>query len=374
MPKDYYKILGVSKNATKEEIKKAYKTLAKKYHPDVNSGDGAAEKFKEINEAASVLGDDEKRAQYDQFGDADTFKQASGFRGFDFSDFGFDSTDFASFDFGDIFDRFFGAGGFDSRRARRDRGARGSDLRYDMEITLEEAAFGAAKTINIPRLEKCERCNGSGAESDSDIVECSQCNGSGYERRTQRTPFGMLSTTRTCSKCRGSGRYVKNECKHCDGTGLVKKTRKIEIKIPGGAEDGTNLRISGEGEAGEKGGPYGDLYVILHQKHDKLFERDGDDIHLKLEIPFAVAALGGELEVPTLKGNATIKIPAGTQSNTIFRMKGKGIPHLHGYGVGDQNVEVVIKVPERLTKKQKELLNEFEKESKNKGFFDKVFN
>ncbi len=371
MAKDYYKILGVSKNATKEEIKKAYKNLAKKYHPDVNKEDDTAEKFKEINEAASVLGDDEKRAQYDQFGDAESFKRSSGFRGFDSSDFGFDFTDSASFDFGDIFDRFFGTGSFGSRR--RERESRGSDLRYDLEITLEEAAFGATKTLTIPRLEKCEKCDGTGAESDSDIVECSQCSGSGYEKRTQRTPFGIISTTRTCSKCHGSGRYVKNECKSCDGTGLIKRTRKIEIKIPQGAEDGTNLRIAGEGEAGEKGGYAGDLYVILHQKPDRLFERDGDDINIKLELPFSVAALGGEIEVPTLKGKATLKIPAGTQSNTIFRMKGKGIPHLHGYGIGDENVEIIIKVPDKLTKRQRELLKEFDKESESKGFFDKVF-
>ncbi len=369
--KDYYKILGVDKNATKEEIKKAYKNLAKKYHPDLNKGEGAAEKFKAINEAAAVLGDDEKRARYDQFGT--TAEQFAGGRGFDFSDFGFDFGDFASFDFGDIFDRFFSGGGegiFGSRR----RGPRnGSDLRYDIEITLEEAAFGTTKNIVIPRLTKCNKCHGSGAESESDIVECPDCDGKGMARKVQRTPFGVFSTTTTCRKCKGSGEFIKNECSVCDGTGIVKKNIKIEIKIPAGAEEGTNLRVMGEGEAGEKGANAGDLYVIVHVKEHDVFEREGDDININIDVPFTLAALGGEIDVPTLKGKAKLNIPAGTQSNTVFRMKDKGIPHLHGRGIGSENVEVVIKVPERLTKKQKELLKEFEKESKKKGFFKGVF-
>ena len=367
--KDYYKILGVNKNATKEEIKKAYKQLAKKYHPDLNKDHGAAEKFKEINEAAAVLGDDEKRAQYDQFGT--TAEQFSGGRGFDFSDFSSDFGDFASFDFGDIFDRFFSGGGMFSSGRRGPKN--GSDLRYDIEITLEEAASGATKSIIIPHLVRCSKCHGSGAESESDIIECPDCNGKGMVRRTQRTPFGMFSTTTTCRRCRGSGEFIRNECSGCDGTGVVKKSTKIEIKIPPGAEEGTNLRIAGEGEAGEKGARQGDLYVVIHVKEHNIFERDGDDINVKVNIPFTIAALGGEIEVPTLKGKAKLKIPAGTQSNTFFRMKDKGIPHLHGNGIGSENVEVIIKVPERLTNKQKELLREFEEESKSKGFFGKVF-
>jgi len=375
MAKEYYKILGVPKNATKEEIKKSYKQLAKKYHPDINKDPGATEKFKEINEAAEVLGDDTKRQQYDQFGDADAFKQASGFKGFDASDFGFDFSDFASFDFGDIFDRFFGGGssfgGFSSRRRRG--ASRGSDLRYDMEIMLEDAAFGAEKEISIPRNEQCSSCKGTGAKSDSDIVECPECDGSGVVRRTQRTPFGMFSTTTTCRKCKGEGRYVKEECPACDGTGIIHKIRKLKIKIPPGAEEGTNLRIVGEGESGGRGASSGDLYVVLHMKEHKIFEREGDDIHVKVNIPFTVAALGGEIEVPTLDGKAHLKIPAGTQSNTIFRMKGKGIPYLHDGGKGDENVEVIIKVPDHLNSKQKELLKEFEKESKKTGFFKSIF-
>ncbi|MBW2976335.1 molecular chaperone DnaJ [Candidatus Woesearchaeota archaeon] len=368
MPKDYYKVLGVDKNATKEEVKKAYKRLAKKYHPDLNKGEDAAEKFKEINEAAAVLADDEKRSQYDKFGT--TADQFRGFEGFDFSDFMSDVGGFG-FDFDSIFESFFRGGPFGSRRRRGPR--RGADLRYDLEITLEEAAAGTTKHVIIPRLEQCTKCHGSGAESESDIVNCPECNGSGIQKRTQRTPFGIFSTTATCGKCRGEGRYIKNECAVCDGTGVVKKTRKLEIKIPAGAEEGTNLRVHGEGEAGEKGAETGDLYVIIHVKEHETFERHGNDIYVKVKIPFSIAALGGEIEVPTLEGKAKLKIPAGTQNNTIFRMKGKGIPYLHDHGKGNENVEVIVEVPERLSKKQKELLKEFEKESRKKGIFGKIF-
>ena len=362
--KDYYKILGVSKNATKEEIKAAYKKLAKQYHPDLNKSHDAAEKFKEINEAAAVLGDDSKRAQYDQFGAAGEQFQG-GFSGFDFSDFMSDIHGFGM-DFDRIFENFFGGG---TRTRRRQRG---SDLRYDLEIELEDAAFGAAKTINVPRLEECEKCNGTGAESQKDIVACDECNGRGVATRTQRTPFGLFSTTTTCRKCQGQGKYIKNECPQCDGKGVVRKTRKIEIKIPKGAVDGTNLRIQGEGEAG-KGMPAGDLYIVIYVKHHKIFERHDSDIYIKVPVSFAMAALGSSIEVPTLKGKASLKIPAGTQSNTIFRMKGLGVPDLHSHHIGDQNVEVFITVPEKLTKKQKELLEEFEKESKSKGLFKGMF-
>src|SRR3989338_4779643 len=366
MAKDYYRILGVEKNATKEEIKKAYKNLAKKSHPDLNKGEGSAEKFKEINEAAAVLADDEKRSQYDRHGTtAEQFGQ--GFQGFDFSDFMRGSD--VGLDFDSIFESFFG-GSF--RQGRRGP-ARGSDLRYDLEITLEEAYSGATKSIAIPRLEKCGKCNGSGAENEKDIVNCADCNGSGVVRRTQRTPFGMLATTMTCRKCHGSGSYIKNPCDECNGKGIVRETRKIEIKIPAGAEEGTNLRIRGEGEAGEKGAETGDLYVIVHMREHDVFERHGDDIYVKINISFATAALGGEIEVPTLDGKAKLKIPSGTQSNTVFRMKGKGIPYLHGYGTGNENVEVIVEVPKKITKKQKELLKEFDKESGKKGFLGKIF-
>jgi molecular chaperone DnaJ len=367
MAKDYYKTLGVSKNATKDEIKKAYKQLAKKYHPDLNKETDAGEKFKEINEAASVLGDDEKRQQYDQFGDAEAYKRAGG-QGFQggFGDFGFENS--AGFDFDDIFDQFFSGGGFSRQRRGRRGGRTGSDLRADIEITLEEAATGVVKTINVQRVEKCPVCKGTGAESEEDVKTCPDCNGTGSIRRTQRTPFGVFATTSQCPRCHGTGRIVEKECENCDGTGVVRKTRKIEIKIPAGAEEGTNLRVSGEGEAGELGAQSGDLYIIIHVKEHPVFERDGDDILVKVDISFVTAALGGEVEVPTLEGKAKLKIPSGTQTGTIFRMKGKGIPFLHGYGKGDENVEVIVKVPENLSKKQRELLYEFEKAEK-KGLF-----
>ena len=362
MTKDYYKTLGVEKNATKEEIKKAYKRLAKKYHPDLNKDNPNAEqKFKEINEAASVLADDEKRSRYDQFGTADA---GFGGQGFDFSSFMNDVGDFG-FDFDSIFDSFFGGGIFGRRR----RGPRpGNDLRYDMEITLEEAANGAKKTISIPKSETCSDCNGTGAKSEADIINCPDCEGTGVSRRTMRTPFGMFSTQTTCRKCNGEGNIIKNPCKKCYGEGKIQATKKIEITIPEGSETGTNLRIRGEGEAGERGAETGDLYVIIHQKNHKLFERHGNDIYTEVPISFTTAALGGEIEVPTLHSNAKLKIPSGTQTNTVFRMKGKGIPSLHGYGTGSELVKVIVETPKKLTKRQKELLKEFKKENKKKRF------
>ena len=360
--KDYYKTLGVGKSATKDDIKAAYKKLAKQYHPDLNKSVDAAEKFKEINEAAAVLGDDQKRQQYDQFGSAGPQFQ-SGFEGFDFSDFMSDIGGMG-FDFDSIFENFFGGG----RQRRRQRG---SDLRYDMEIELEDAAFGAEKTINVPRTEACEKCGGTGAENPNDLVTCPDCNGRGVTTRTQRTPFGLFSTTTTCRKCRGHGRYIKNECPECNGKGAVQKTRKIEIKIPAGSVDGTNLRIQSGGEAGEAGTVAGDLYVVIHVKPHKIFERHENNVYIKMPVSFTTAALGGEIEVPTLKGSASLKIPAGTQSGTVFRMRHLGIPDLRSHHVGDENVEVIISVPEKLTKKQKKLLEDFEKENKSskKGFF-----
>ena len=361
MAKDYYKILGVEKGSSKEEIKKAYKQLAKKYHPDLNKEGGSSDKFKEINEAASVLGDDTKRQQYDQFGTTAGGFSGAGMGGFDFSDFMG-----GSFDFGDIFDQVFGGGGTGFFGRRKRGPARGSDLRYDMEVTLEDVAFGTSRNIVIPRMEKCERCDGTGAQAQSDIENCGVCNGTGVEKKTQRTPFGLFQSTTTCSRCGGEGKIIKDPCAVCDGNGRVKKTRKLEIKIPAGAETGTKLRISGEGEAGEKGAGSGDLYVVLFVEEHDTFERDGNDLYIEVPVSFAIAALGGETEVPTLKGKAKLKIPAGTQSNTVFRMKGKGIPSLRGYGTGSQNVKVNVEVPKKLSKKQKDLLKEFEKGFKGK--------
>ncbi len=227
--------------------------------------------------------------------------------------------------------------------------------------------------LSVPRLEKCPDCNGRGAESESDIAECPSCDGSGVVRKTQRTPFGMFSTTATCRKCHGEGSYIKKECRKCDGTGVVKNVRKLEVKIPAGAEEGTNLRISGEGEAGEKGAEPGDLFIVIYVKEHDTFERQGDDIFVKVNIPFTTAAIGGDIDVPTLKGKAKLKISSGTQSGTVFKMRGLGIPYLHGHGTGDELVKVEIDVPKRLSSKQKKLLQEFEKESKKKGFLKNVF-
>lgn len=367
MAKDYYEILGVDRNASKEEIKKAYKKLAKKYHPDLNKDENASEKFKEINEAASVLGDEKKRAQYDQFGTT-----AEGY-GYDFSNFDFsevfqDFGGFSSFDFGDIFDRFFGGSGFSSRgRARR-----GHDLQYNLDITLEEAASGTSKKIVGSRTEPCSKCDGTGAESKADVESCDRCKGTGVFKQARRTPFGVFATTSTCEKCRGSGQVIKKRCRECNGSGKLQKKRTIEVKIPAGVESGMSLRITGEGGSGDKNAPSGDLYVKIEVLEHDIFSREGDDLYLEIPISFSLAALGGNTEVPTLDGKAKLKIPSGTQTNTIFRLKGKGISRLHG-GVGDENIRVIVQTPKKLTKKQKELLEEFEKESGKKGIFSRIF-
>jgi molecular chaperone DnaJ len=362
--KDYYNILGVDKSASKDEIKKAYKRLAKRYHPDINKSDpGASDKFKEINEAAAVLADDQKRAQYDQFGSSE------GFQGFDFS--GFDFADFSqdtSFDFGDIFDRFFSRG-FDFDDEREDSGRGGNHLRIDLEITLEDASTGVSKQVNIPRLERCGECNGTGALSSTDIDRCSACRGAGMIRQARRTAFGIFSTTGVCSTCGGSGEVIRNPCRNCRGTGRIEKKSRLDIKIPAGVDDGTRLRVKGEGEAAARGSGVGDLFVVVRVKHHKIFERNGPDISVDVPITFGQAALGDDVEVPTLKGKATLKIPPGTQSGTVFRMRGKGIPSIHGYGTGSENVRVIVQVPEKLTRRQRELLEEFDKEGGRKGFF-----
>lgn len=374
MAKDYYKILGVEKNASKEDVRKAYKRLAKKYHPDLNKETSAAEKFKEINEAASVLADDSKRANYDQFGTTDFAGFQGGAGGFDFSEFMRESGGFG-FDFDSIFDSFFGGSMFSGGGRRRRGVRRGSDLVYDIEIDLEEAAEGAEKHITIPKLVRCGECEGKGTKSKSGVEACDECGGSGMVRHTRRTPFGMFTTASSCRKCGGEGTMIKNPCDSCDGRGVVEETRKIKVDIPAGVDDGVRLRIGGEGEAGEKAGPSGDLYVRIHVKPHKTFKREDDDIYTETRISFATAALGGEVEVPTLAGKAKMKIPAGTQTNTVFKLRGKGIPNLNGYGTGDQKVRVIVDVPKKLTKKQKELLEEFEEEREKaeKGFFEKLF-
>jgi len=362
MAKDYYQILGVEKGASKEEIKKAYKKLAKKYHPDLNKDEGAEQKFKEINEAAAILGDDNKRQQYNQFGTADFSGFQGGAGGFDFSQFSG-----GGFDFEGIFDSLFGGGG--RRRGPR----RGSDLLYEMEIELKDVLDGKEKEISIQRSELCKKCEGSGAKTKSDIATCSQCNGSGRMQKTRRTPFGIFATTTTCDICRGEGNTITNPCNECSGTGVVEKEVKLKVKIPAGIESGSRLRIAGEGETGEKGGARGDLYVRVFVKEHDLFERQENDIYLDFPVSFAMACTGGEVDVPTLSGKVKMKVPEGTQSNTLFKLRGKGLPSLRGYGTGDQFVKAIIQVPKKLSKKQKEAIKEFDKGVKeNKTLFSKI--
>ncbi len=375
--KDYYKTLEVEKNATKEDIKKAFKKKAMKYHPDRAPEDKKVEyeeKFKEINEAASVLGDDKKRQQYDQFGSssfngAGGYGGAGGFQGFDFSDVmsQFRSGSFGDFD--DIFDSLFGGGG--SGRGRRgSRARRGNNLAYEIEISLEEASTGLKKTLDLNKLENCSDCQGKGAK---EFKSCQHCNGSGYVRRTQKTAFGLFQQTGPCPYCHGKGELPQDSCNECGGEGLVRKRKKIEVKVPAGVENGMKLRVTGEGEAGMNGGPNGDLYVIVYVKEHKYFERSGQDLKITIPISFTTAALGGEIEVPTISGKAKLKIPSSTQSETVFRMRDKGLPYLRFSGNGDQLVKVRIEVPKKFSKKQKELINQLGEKEPSKGFFKKVF-
>ncbi len=369
MTKDYYEILGVSRNASREEIKRAYKRLAKKYHPDLNKGDPEAEqKFKEINEAAAVLGDEEKRRQYDAMGH-EAFTQtgkSGGFSGFDFS--GFDFSGFGrGMDFGDIFDSFFGA--FGGRRSRQRRGA---DLRYDLTLTLKEAVFGTKKRIRVRKEVTCPSCKGSGG---AEVAACTTCHGSGVVRRTRQTPFGYFQTTARCGRCGGEGKIIIKPCRTCHRRGTVSETKELDVEIPAGVEDGARLRISDEGEVDPASGYAGDLYLFITVKEDELFRRDGETIRLDVPISFFTAVFGGEIEVPTLDGRAKLKIPGRTKSGTIFRLRGKGVPRLHGHGRGDQLVRVVVDVPSRLTREQERVLRAAAKEFREepaKGLFEKL--
>ncbi|MEK6938559.1 MAG: molecular chaperone DnaJ [Nanoarchaeota archaeon] len=370
--KDYYKLLGIEKSAPKDEIKKAYKKLALKYHPDRAPEDKKKEyeeKFKEINEAASVLADDKKRQQYDQFGSS-AFQGgaagAGGFQGFDFSDI---MSQFRSGggDFDDLFDHIFSGGG-GSRRSSR--GRRGSDLAYETEITLEKVYSGTKQNISLNKLERCPDCNGKGALH---FETCHQCRGSGYMQKTQRTPFGIFQQTGPCSVCYGHGESPADKCSKCSGEGVVRRKKEIEVHIPAGVEEGMRLRVRGEGEVGENNGPVGDLYVIIHVSEHQFFIRKGDDLHLTLPISFTQAALGDEIEIPTIDGKAKLKIPAGTASETVFRMKDKGLPVLNQEVYGDEMVKVKIEVPKKLSKKQQDLIKQLDEEKPSKSFFKKIF-
>ncbi|MEN2765938.1 molecular chaperone DnaJ [Ornithinibacillus xuwenensis] len=345
--RDYYEVLGVEKNASKEEIKKSYRKLARKYHPDVNKEADAADKFKEAKEAYETLSNDQKRAQYDQFGHA-------GANGQGFGGFGGGAQDFGGF--GDIFDMFFGGGG-----RRRDPNApqQGADLQYTLILDFEEAIFGKETDISVPKEESCDTCHGSGAKPGTKTETCSHCHGSGQMNTEQNTPFGRVVNRRVCHHCNGSGKIIPEKCQTCRGNGTVKKNKKIHITIPAGIDEGQQIRVSGKGEPGKNGGPAGDLYVVIQVRNHDFFTREGDHIFCELPLTFAQAALGDEVEVPTVHGKVKLKVPAGTQSGKTFRLKGKGAPNVRGYGHGDQHIKVRVVTPSTLTDRQKELLREF---------------
>jgi len=372
--RDYYEILGVDKKASADDIKTAYRKLAMQYHPDKNKSPDAEEKFKEISESYAVLSDQNKRQQYDQFGHAGIdmrYSQEDIFKGVDFEDL---FRDFGSSGSGrgrgGIFDIFFGGGG------QREGPRRGSDILYELSINLEDAAFGKAVELEVPRTETCDTCHGSGAKPGTSPKKCSSCHGSGQVNRTQNTPFGRFMTTSTCGTCRGAGTIIDSPCSTCHGSGNVQRRRKIEVKIPPGVDTGSRLRVTGEGEAGEKGGPTGDLYVEMNVRPHNIFTRNENDIVMEATISFTQAALGDEIIVPTLEGKAEMKIPTGTQNGNVFRLKGKGIPSLYNSGKGDELVRIKVVVPTKLTDRQKELLREFAlisgEKTKSKSIFDKV--
>ena len=378
--RDYYEVLGVQKGCSDDELKKAYRKVAKKYHPDLNPGDAEAEaKFKEANEAYAILSDAEKRQRYDQFGHAGVDPNfgagGAGAGGFDFSDFG------------DIFDTFFGGGGGfggfggfgGSTRTRNPNGPiRGNNINISINLSFIEAAKGCKKTININRMVRCEDCNGSGAAAGTQPEICPDCHGTGQVMTQQRTPFGMMQSARPCSKCGGTGKIIKDPCKKCNGQGRSRKAVKLEVSVPAGIDDGQTFVLRGQGDDGLNGGPAGDVNVTVSVRKDALFERDGYDVWCDVPITFCQAVLGAEVTVPTIDGKVSYNIPEGTQPNTVFRLRNKGISYINGRGRGDQYVRVNIEVPTNLSSKQKEALREFDGQcsdknyNKRKGFFDKL--
>jgi len=355
--RDYYEVLGVSKSASDSDIKKAYRTLAKKYHPDMNPGDKEAEvKFKEVNEAYSVLSDPDKKARYDQYGFAgvDPNMGAGGAGG----SYGFGGADFG--DIGDIFSSFFGGSFGAGQTQRRNGPVAGDDLSVRLNLTFEEAVFGCKKTVEYNRIEKCSDCSGSGAAKGSAPETCPNCRGSGQIRVTQRTVLGMMQTTKACDSCRGSGKIIKKPCTNCNGKGAVRIRKKIEVTIPQGIDDGQRVFLGGQGNEGRNGGPAGDLIIYISVAKHRIFVREGLNLYLDLPISFAQAALGANIEVPTLEGSVSYAVPEGTQTGTSFSLKGKGVKQVKGKNYGDIIFTVRVKTPKNLTQKQKELLRELE--------------
>ncbi|MGY5740672.1 molecular chaperone DnaJ [Vibrio antiquarius] len=370
--RDFYEVLGVSRDASERDIKKAYKRLAMKFHPDRNQGDeSAADKFKEVKEAYEVLTDPQKKAAYDQYGHA-AFEQGGG--GFGGGGFGGGGADFGDI-FGDVFGDIFGGG---RRGGGGHRAQRGADLRYNMELTLEEAVRGVTKEIEVPTLVHCDTCDGSGAKKGSSAETCGTCHGHGQVQMRQ----GFFAVQQTCPTCHGKGKIIKDPCNECHGQGCKQKTKTLNVKIPAGVDTGDRIRLSGEGEAGEMGAPAGDLYVQVHVKEHHIFERDGNNLYCEVPVSFAMAALGGEVEVPTLDGRVSLKVPSETQTGRMFRMRGKGVKGVRGGGIGDLIVKLVVETPVNLSSRQKELLKEFEEscggeaatkhKPKSEGFFNGV--
>ena len=368
--RDYYEVLGVSKGASADDIKKAYRKEAKKYHPDLHPGDKAAEaKFKEINEAYEVLSDSDKKARYDQFGHAGVDPNFGAGGGGGFDGFG---------DFGDIFSDIFGGFGFGGGSSRRNGPKRGADIRQIIEITFEEAAFGCKKQIVLNKQEDCEVCHGTGARPGTSPVTCTRCDGSGQVTTQTRTPLGYMRNVTTCPECHGSGKIIKEPCQNCRGTGKVRRQRTIEVDIPQGINDGQTMQISGGGEPGTKGGPTGDLLLTIRLKKHDIFTRDNFDVYITMPITFVQATLGATIKVPTLSGVVEYDVPAGTQTGSVFRIRGKGVPYIRGKGRGDQFVKVEIETPKNLSQSQKDLLRQFDGTTgeknygKRKNFIDKM--
>lgn len=373
--RDYYEVLGVDKSASAEDIKKAYRQLAKKYHPDLNPGNKEAEeKFKEVNEAYEVLSDADKKARYDQFGHAGVDPSyggggyGGGFSG-GFGDMG---------DISDIFNSFFGGGFSSSGRSNPNAPRRGQDIQTNININFMDACFGKEVEVSINRMEKCPDCNGTGAAAGSSAETCPDCHGTGQIKVTQHTPFGMISQQKPCTRCGGKGKIINNPCPKCRGNGRYTAAKKIKVSVPAGIDDGQTLQVSGQGHAGINGGPNGDLHVTVSVRPDPIFERDGYDIHTEVPITYTQAVLGDEITVPTIDGKVKYTVPEGTQNGTIFRFRGKGVKKLNSSSRGDQYVHVYIEVPKNLSKKQKDMLKEFESTmtdenyNKRKSFFDKI--